>query len=82
MVDQATTGKSKLKPLLDLWYPDGKPEEFPIPKNNKLIRNIYWGESLLLLPGSFQASTVLVLEGGSPVHGWPWKLIFPRLPYQ
>ena len=52
MMDRAITGKTFFL-LLDLRYPDRKPDGFPIPNSSGLFGNIYWGESLIVVTCDF-----------------------------
>ena len=52
LVDQAITGKA-LCFVLDLWYPDRKPDGFPTPNSHGLVGNVDWGESLTVVACEF-----------------------------
>ena len=46
---------------------------------NGLVGNVDRGESLTVDACDFPGLNKLVLEGGPLVHGWPRKLVFPRI---
>ena len=46
--------------LIDLRYLDRKPDGFPIPNNNEIVGNIYWGESLAVVTYDFEGLNRMV----------------------
>ena len=52
-MDWAATGKTHLFLLLDLRYPNCKPDGFPTPNSHGLVGNVVWGESLAVVACDF-----------------------------
>ena len=52
-MDRAATGETIIFLLLDLRWPDCKPDEFPIPNSHGLVGNVDWGGSLAVAAYKF-----------------------------